>query len=149
MTKAVDWRIFRYGQKLILSCLQVNILSTNWVWVTLAKLLSDARPCISMVTVYQQKSCKVSKTQSHKRTKYAGADYHKPITKQKGGGASFLVSCNCNSIDSEYHKDTLNIQFYLFEHYIFFQGHDTTSSAISWAIHALGKYPDAQEKVFD
>lgn len=31
---------------------------------------------------------------------------------------------------------------------LYFEGHDTTSAAISWAIHALGKYPDAQERVY-
>ncbi|KAL4233195.1 hypothetical protein ACF0H5_007879 [Mactra antiquata] len=29
-----------------------------------------------------------------------------------------------------------------------FEGHDTTASAISWAIYALGKYPDLQQKVY-
>ncbi|XP_053373938.1 cytochrome P450 4A2-like [Mercenaria mercenaria] len=29
-----------------------------------------------------------------------------------------------------------------------FEGHDTTASAISWSIYALGQHPDIQEKVF-
>lgn len=28
-------------------------------------------------------------------------------------------------------------------------GHDTTASAICWAIYSLGKYPDLQEKVHE
>ncbi|KAK3084478.1 hypothetical protein FSP39_014177 [Pinctada imbricata] len=30
-----------------------------------------------------------------------------------------------------------------------FEGHDTTASAISWAMYYLGKYPDEQQKVYD
>ncbi|KAL4233196.1 hypothetical protein ACF0H5_007880 [Mactra antiquata] len=29
-----------------------------------------------------------------------------------------------------------------------FEGHDTTASAVSWGIYALGKYPDLQQKVY-
>jgi cytochrome P450 len=28
-------------------------------------------------------------------------------------------------------------------------GHDTTASAISWAMYALAKYPDMQQRVLD
>jgi cytochrome P450 len=28
-------------------------------------------------------------------------------------------------------------------------GHDTTTSAISWAMYALAKYPDMQQRVLD
>lgn len=31
----------------------------------------------------------------------------------------------------------------------YFTGHDTTASAISWAIYALGKYPDLQQKMYE
>ena len=35
-----------------------------------------------------------------------------------------------------------------FEDLLIMSGHDTTASAIAWAIFCLGKYPDGQEKIY-
>lgn len=30
-----------------------------------------------------------------------------------------------------------------------FEGHDTTATAVTWAMHVFGCYPDVQQKVYD
>ena len=36
-----------------------------------------------------------------------------------------------------------------FKYNIYFQGHDTTTSGISFAFYNIAKYPEVQQKVFD